>query len=67
MLSSKDLHEPKNVLGSDKECFAIDNFKKIMYLEYKVREKRNRRREGVLSGGTILGRSTRMKKNIEFE
>ncbi len=29
MLSSKDLHEPKNALGSDKERFAVDNLKEI--------------------------------------
>jgi hypothetical protein len=35
-----------------------------MYLEYKAKEKWNRR-EGVLSRGIILGRSTRMKKTVE--
>jgi hypothetical protein len=62
MLSSEDLHEPKNTLGSDKERFAVDNLKFFYVLEYKVKEKQNRRREGVLPGGTILGRSTRTKK-----
>ncbi len=32
-----------------------------MYFEYKVREKQNKR-EGVLLGGTIFGRSAQMKK-----
>jgi hypothetical protein len=38
-----------------------------MYLEYKSREKWNGRKEGVLSGGTIFGRSTQMEKNINFK
>jgi hypothetical protein len=29
MLFSKDLHEPKNALGSDKKRFAVDNLKEI--------------------------------------
>jgi hypothetical protein len=29
MLSSKDLHEQKNALGSNKERFTVDNLKKI--------------------------------------
>lgn len=29
MLSSKDLHEPKNTLGLDKEHFAVNNLKEI--------------------------------------
>jgi hypothetical protein len=29
MLSSKDLHEPKNALGLDKKCFVVDNLKEI--------------------------------------
>jgi hypothetical protein len=29
MLSLEDLHEPKNALGSNKEHFALDNFKEI--------------------------------------
>jgi hypothetical protein len=39
MLSSKDLHKPKNALGSDKERFAVDNLKKFIYPKYKAREK----------------------------
>jgi hypothetical protein len=35
-----------------------------MYLEHKAREKRNKR-EDVLLGGIILGRSTRTKKSVE--
>jgi hypothetical protein len=35
-----------------------------MYLEYKAKEKRNKR-EGVLLKGIILGRFARMEKNIE--
>jgi hypothetical protein len=29
MLSLEDLHKPKNALGLDKKCFAIDNLKEI--------------------------------------
>jgi len=29
MLSSKDLHEPKNTLGLDKKHFAVNNLKEI--------------------------------------
>jgi len=35
-----------------------------MYLEYKAREKWNRRK-GVLLGGTIFERSAQTKKNVE--
>jgi hypothetical protein len=35
-----------------------------MYLEYKAREKQNRR-EDVLSKGTILGRSVQIEKNVK--
>jgi len=48
--------QTKNALGSNKECFTVDNLKKKMYFEYKAREKRNRR-IGVLLGGTIFRRS----------
>jgi hypothetical protein len=29
MLSSENLHEPKNALGSNKKLFVVDNLKKI--------------------------------------
>jgi hypothetical protein len=35
-----------------------------MYLEYKAREKRNKR-EGVLLGGTILKKSAQTEKNVK--
>jgi hypothetical protein len=35
-----------------------------MYLEYKMKEKWNKK-EGVLSGGTILERFSQMEKRVE--
>jgi len=64
MLSLEDLHEPKNVLGLNKKHFTIDNLKKFMSLEYKAKEKQNKR-EGMLSRGIILKRSAQMKKSVK--